>query len=241
MFTQSFKKHLLLPAALIILIAATFAFAQQSATKHNVRPDSSTAAPAASSKTKTSYSYEFTQPDFFVKRILIEHDADGRGKINFEKKNEETAVVESLAISAVALSRIEALWESLRFLDSQEDYQSSRQFPHLGTMRFKMERETRKREVEWNWTNNKDASALATEYRRISDQAILVFDIQVARESQPLNAPKLMEQFEGMLKRNDLSDATQLIPLLKELSTDEHVPLIARNHALRILKKIEKQ
>jgi hypothetical protein len=241
MFTQSFKQHALLPAALMILIAATFAFAQQPATKHNVRPDTSTASPAASSKEKTLYSYEFTQPEFYVRRILIEHDAEGRGSINFEKKNEETPVVEKLAISPAALSRIEGLWESLRFLDSQEDYQANRQFAHLGTMRFKMERNSRKRTAEWNWTNNKDASSLATEYRRLADQAILVFDIAVARESQPLNAPKLMEQFEGMLKRNDLSDATQLIPLLKEISTDEHVPLIARNHALRLLKKIEKQ
>ncbi len=237
MFTQSSTNRRLLPAALMILIAATFAFAQQ---KHNVRPESSTEASAASTKAKTLYAYEFTQPDFFVKRILIEHDADGRGKINFEKKNEETPVIESIAISPEALSRIEALWESLRFLDSTENYQSNRDFAHLGTMRFKMERAAKKRTAEFNWTNNKDASSLATEYRRLADQAILVFDIAVARESQPLNAPKLMEQFEGMLKRNDLSDPKQLIPLLKELSTDEHVPLIARNHALRLLKKIEK-
>lgn len=221
----------------MILIAASFAFAQQ---KHNVRPDNLSESSAVSTKPKTSYSYEFTQPDFFVRRILIEHDADGRGKINFEKKNEETPVIEAIAISPEALSRIEALWESLRFLDSTEDYQSNRQFAHLGTMRFQMERDSRKRAAEFNWTNNKDASSLANEYRRLADQAILVFDIAVARESQPLNAPKLMEQFEGMLKRNELSDAKQLIPLLKELSTDEHVPLIARNHALRLIKKIEK-
>jgi uncharacterized protein (UPF0147 family) len=30
-----------------------------------------------------------------------------------------------------------------------------------------------------------------------------------------------------------------LVPLLKDISTDEHLPLIARNHALRLLKKIE--
>jgi len=31
-----------------------------------------------------------------------------------------------------------------------------------------------------------------------------------------------------------------LVPLLNELRIDEHIPLIARNHAERILKKIEK-
>ena len=43
---------------------------------------------------------------------------------------------------------------------------------------------------------------------------------------------------ESYIKRNGLSDPEQLLPLLKDLSTDEHVPLIARNHALRLIKKI---
>jgi hypothetical protein len=103
-----------------------------------------------------------------------------------------------------------------------------------------MEQDSRKRTAEFNWTNNKDASSLVNEYRRIADQALLVFDISVARENQPLNAPKLMERLELLLKRNGLSDPQQLVPLLKDLSTDEHVPLIARNHAIRLLKKIEK-
>jgi uncharacterized protein (UPF0147 family) len=107
-------------------------------------------------------------------------------------------------------------------------------------MRLKMERDSRKRTAEFNWTNNKDAFSLANEYRRVADQAILVFDISLAREVQPLNAPKLMEEFELQLKRNGLSDAQQLVPLLKDISTDEHLPLIARNHALRLIKKIEK-
>jgi hypothetical protein len=38
-----------------------------------------------------------------------------------------------------------------------------------------------------------------------------------------------MEHLESMLKRNWLSDPEQLIPLLKDLSGDEHIPLIARN------------
>ena len=29
--------------------------------------------------------------------------------------------------------------------------------------------------------------------------------------------------------------------MLQDLSTDEHVPLIARNHALRLIKTIEKK
>jgi hypothetical protein len=243
MSTKNFKIPQLLRAALVILIAAAFAFAQQAPeSKQNTRPEVLTPGTPASVEKKTAalYSYEFTQPEFFVKRILIEHDADGRGRISFEKKNEETPVTEPLELSEASISRIQALWDTLRFLDSTEDYQADRQYPHLGTMRLKMEQGSRKRTAEFNWTNHKDASLLVNEYRRLGDQAMLVFDISVARESQPLNAPKLMDQFEVMLKRNGLSDPKQLIPLLKEISTDEYLPLIARNHALRLIKKIEK-
>ncbi|HEU4795084.1 MAG TPA: hypothetical protein VFT02_05590, partial [Pyrinomonadaceae bacterium] len=102
------------------------------------------------------------------------------------------------------------------------------------------QRGEQKRVAEFNWTNNNDASALAAEYRKAADQAILIFDISIARQNQPLNAPKLMEAMESLLKRDALSDAQQLLPLLNELSTDERVPLIARNHALRLIKKIRK-
>jgi hypothetical protein len=57
---------------------------------------------------------------------------------------------------------------------------------------------------------------------------------------QPLNAPQLLNEMETLLTRDGLSDPYQLVPLLTELKTDEHIPLIARNHADRILKKIEK-
>jgi hypothetical protein len=107
-------------------------------------------------------------------------------------------------------------------------------------MRIGMQQGERKRVAEFNWTHNESASALVNEYKRIADQAMLVFDISIARENQPLNAPKLMEVMESLIKRNGLSDPKQLLPLLRDMSTDEHIPLMARNHALRIIKQIEK-
>jgi len=49
-----------------------------------------------------------------------------------------------------------------------------------------------------------------------------------------------LTEVEGYLTRNELSDPHQLVPLLNEFKIDYHIPLIARNHADRILKKIEK-
>ncbi len=244
---MSKRKSLLqgFPAALLVLSAAISICAQnQSGEKHNSRPQQSAGSssavntPAATDAVK--YTYEFSQPKFYVKHIRIEHDANGHGTLTFERLNEDTPVVEPIELSTEALARITSSWQSLQFLETDTDYQSDKQFPHLGTMRIGMQRGDRKRVAEFNWTNNKDASKLISEYRKAADQAILIFDISVARENQPLNAPKLMELMESLLKRGELSDPRQLLKLLQDLSTDEHVPLIARNHALRLIKQIEK-
>ncbi len=216
---------------------------QQPSGKQNVRPEAKDSASSGATETEKSpahYSYEFTQPLFYVRHIVIEHAADGRGKITFQRLNEEDSITEPFELSPSAASRIAALWQALGFLESVENYQAERQYAHLGTMRLGMQQGSHKRTAEFNWTNNKDAAALADEYRRAADQAILVFDISVARESQPLNGPKLMEQVESLLRRNALSDPQQMLPLLKDISSEERLPLIARNHALRLIKQIEK-
>jgi hypothetical protein len=236
----------LLLAALAILSAAICAGAQTKPAKQNTRE--ATAPPAAAQKESTPeatrddtrYIYEFRQPDFFVSRIRIEHDADGRGRISFLRKGNDDPFEDTFELSPAAVERIRAQWEALRFLDSNADYQSEKQFPHLGTVRLEMKRGGRDRSAEFNWTNDVNAKALAAEYWRAADQAILVFDISVSRENLPLEAPKLMDRLDQLLSRNGLSDPKQLIPLLRELSTDERIPLIARNHAVRLLKKIEK-
>ena len=233
-----------LSIALLLVLFESLAFSQQ-ATKRNDRPQPTEAPVQTQDDNKkpadaTRYSWEFSQPQFINRHIVIEHDALGHGQITFERKGEETAIVEPIELSTAALGRILALWTELRFLDSDENYQAAKNFAHLGTYKLSMDDGRRKRTAEFNWSDNKQAWTLRNEYQRVADQAILIFDIKLARENQPLNAPQLMNQLDTMLSRDGLSDPRQLVPLLTELRTDEHVPLIARNHADRILKKIQK-
>jgi hypothetical protein len=228
--------------SLLISASCVCAFAQDPAKRNDRPPSEQTPARRERDKKEpdpTRYSYEFKQPKFVVSHIRIEHDALGRGKIMFERKGGEQPIVEPIELSKSALRRILGLWTELRFLDSKEEYQASRDFSHLGTYVLGMDDSKRRRSAEFNWSNNQSAWDLSQEYRRVADQAIFVFDITVARENQPLNAPSLMNQLESLYKRKGLSDPRQLVPLLKELRTDEHIPLIARNQADRLLKKIE--
>jgi hypothetical protein len=196
---------------------------------------------AEAEQSKNVYTYEFTQPNFLVSHIFIEYDETGKGKITFEKKDFGEPVGDPIQLSALSLEKINNLFQTLNFIESVEDYQSPiRQYAHLGTMKIGRKKDGRARLAEFNWTENKDARALADEYRRISTQFLWVFDISVSRENQPLEAPGLMDTLESLLKRGEISDPSQMIPLLKKLSDDERIPLMARNHAGRIIKQIEK-
>lgn len=200
---------------------------------------------AAATKMDTSpaaarYAYEFNQPDFIIRRIVIEHDAAGRGQISFARKDNEELFTDPLEISPAALARITAAWEALKFLDSEANYQAEKQFPHLGTMTLRMKQNGRERRAEFNWTHDEGAAALIKEYRGIGEQQLFIFDVSLARQYQPSDTVKIFKRLESLLDRKELSDTAQLVPLLRDLETDERIPLIARNHATRLLKKIEK-
>ena len=186
------------------------------------------------------YAYEFNQPNFTIRRIVIEHDAAGRGNISFARKDSEEVFIDPLEISPAALARITAAWEALKFLDSDANYQADKQFPHLGTMTLRMKQGGRERKAEFNWTHDEQAAALVKEYRSISEQQLFIFDVAIARQYQPSDTVKIFKRLESLLDRKEISDTTQLVPLLRDLETDERIPLIARNHATRLLKKIEK-
>lgn len=196
---------------------------------------------AAKSDAQANYFYEFSQPDFLLSQITIEHDENGKGKISFLKKGLDEPISDPIQISAMSLERIKNAFAALNFLDSNENYQYEKDYSHLGNIKIKVKRNGRERETKYNYTTNADAKTLADEYRKIGQQYVWIFDINLARENQPLEAPKLLDSLDSLIRRNEVSDATQMIPLLKELSNDERIPLISRNHATNLIKQIEKK
>lgn len=223
--------------------------AAQTAGKKNARAADDAARPSAQGANQSAaaegalYAFEFAQPAFVVSRYRIEHDAAGRAKISFSKKTDglnDPPVVEPFDISPAAAARILAAWEALKFLDSQTDYQADKQFPHLGVMKLRLKHGGRERVAEFNWTKDEHAEALVREYKGLAEQQLFVFDMSLARQYQPSEAIKVLKRLETLIKINSISDPAQLLPLLRDLTTDERIPLIARNHAERLIKQLEK-
>ena len=208
--------------------------------KKNERPASNGNATPTAQAAELTYFYEFSQPDFDVSKITIQHDDSGKGTITFKKKVFDVAETDPIEVSPAALERINAALTALNFLDSTESYQYEKDYSHLGVMTFRLKRDSKERRTTFNYTVNKDAKVLADEYRKLTNQFVWIFDITVARQIQALDAPRLLDALDSLMKRNEISDPQQMLPLLRELTTDERLPLIARNHADRLVKQIEK-
>ena len=203
-------------------------------------PNAKPGAAAKEDPNAARYVYEFEHPDFFVYFIHVEHDDAGRGLIRFERRSDAEQTTEPFQLSPAALERVAARWAALKFLDSTANYQGERVYPSYGKSRLTLRQGGRARTAEFNYASDPDAFALADEYRRAADQAVLVFELKVAVESQPLETPKLLSRIDTLVDGTRLSDPQQLVPLLRELSTDERVPLVGRNQITRTLKKLEK-
>jgi hypothetical protein len=187
------------------------------------------------------FTYEFSQPDFFVYFVHIEHDEKGKGTIRFERRSDTEQITDPVQISPAALERIRARYDALRFLDSTDNYQGEKTYPSQGKTKLTLKQSGRERTAEFNYSQNPEAQGLADEYRRVTEQALFVFDVNVALENQPLEMPKIINRLESLIDRKYLSDTQQLLPLIRVLTEDERVPLVGRNQAARILKKLDKQ
>lgn len=209
-------------------------------TKRNERPNSGNASDASTASYTPVYFYEFTRPGFLYERILIEHDEAGKGKISFSKSGSDEMISDPIQLTAVTMSNLTSAFTPLNFLSSNENYQTERDHANMGNVSITVKKDGKQRTAKYNWSENKQAKFLMDEYRRIANEYTWKFEIAVARENQPLQTPGLMTTLESYIKRNEISDPPHLVAMLTELSTNERLPLLARDHAIKIVKQIEK-
>lgn len=219
---------------------------QTAGPKRNERPNGSEVkantrdASTSAAKYVPVYFYEFSRPGFVYGRIAIEHDESGVGTITFEKGGFHDAVTDPIQLSPPTLGKLRAAFNAMNFLDSVETYQTARDYSHMGNTTVRLTRGGRSREAKYNWSDNKHAMSLMDEYRRIGNEYTWRFEMASARDNQPLLTPGLVDLLDSYIRRGEISDPSTLLPFLTKLSTDERLPLIARNHTARLVTQIEK-
>ncbi len=185
------------------------------------------------------YQYQFENDRFTTPYLEILLDSQGQGRFRFRRKDGDE-ITNEITVSQSVISEIQSLFDQIRFLDSNEEYQYKKDFSHLGKMTIKHSREGKQRSVTFNYTTNQPLNRIVDVFRNIATQETRVFEMEAIRESDPLSTPAQLRFLEAELRSKQIAEPARLAPLLERMRTDESLPLIARNHAERLLKMIEK-
>lgn len=223
-------------AVLFVLAATFFANAQ----KKNERPSAEKPKVETPAPGSPTYVYRFDRPGFLTSMMHLEHDASGKGKITFLRNGNDEEITENVQLPKAVIEKIDAIYSSLKFLDSTENYQYEHDRSNMGNNTFTLSRDGRSRTAKFNWTTNEAAKSLMTLYRGVGYELVWKFELEIARQNQPLETPSLMNEMEGYLRRNEIADPPSLLPYLKQIAVDERFPLIARNRAETMVRSIER-
>ncbi|HWQ36126.1 MAG TPA: hypothetical protein VNQ79_25035 [Blastocatellia bacterium] len=226
------KSLLFFPGLILVSLITLSAPAQ-------TRIETTTAGQSAGSSGATVYRFLFDNERFIIQHQTIEFDETGRGTYTFKKKGEDEVTCR-LEISRDLVAQIRGLFAELNFLDSTEDYQFKKDFSHLGNVTITHARGGRERTVKFNYTASQPMNRIVEIFRNIATQEERVYELQAVRQSDPISTPAQLRLLETELKAKRIADPQRLTPLLEEIRTDESVPLIARNHADRLIKSIQK-
>lgn len=185
------------------------------------------------------YRYIFENPRFTTPLQEVVFDGDGQGQFRFKRKDSEE-IVNQLSVSARVLSQIQAIFDELNFLASREDYQHKKDFSHLGTMTITYARGGKERTVSFNYTDNQSLSRLREIFHNLVTQETRIFELETILANDPISTPAQLRLLESELKSKHIADPRRFEPMLQSIKLDEGVPLIARNHAERLLQTIRK-
>lgn len=240
---MNISRLLILNLAILLLSGvATEAQTDRANGKKNDRPgkETSTQTKVDPVQNDSAYVYEFSRPGFVYQSITIRMDENGKGNITFERNDSDEKITDPIAVSPKTIATIRAAFESLGIPERVPDLQYERDYSHLGNMTFTRRTNGKEATIKFNWTENKDGKVLMDEFRRVSNEYTWRFEMELARSTQPLRTPGIMTNIDRYLTRGEISDPTSILDYLRSLATDEKLPLMARNHADRLVKRIEK-
>jgi hypothetical protein len=188
-----------------------------------------------------SFGYKYEGPRFPLRLIEIDLTATGSGEVRFVRGESDDVIKIKLKLLPATLARINQLYANAQFLTSSEDYQSKKDFSHLGSMTVTARRGEQSRQARFNYTTNEAIKELTDIFRGIATQHIHLFDIETAQQYQQLDLPQQLDYLENDLRAERIAEPEQVLSALRDLAANDALPLIARNHAIRIITSIEKK
>ena len=186
------------------------------------------------------FGYKFENQRFYIPFIEIDLNAKGEGELRFKRGESDEIIDLKLKLLPETVARIRELYEKTRFLETDETYQDKKDHSNLGWVTLTVSLGERQRSARFNYTPNLEIKEVADIFRALANQQMDLFDIETALQYQPLDVPGKLEALENDLKLERIAEPPQVLSPLRDIARNDTAPLIARNHAKRIITAIEK-
>jgi hypothetical protein len=169
----------------------------------------------------------------------LELDGKGKGKFSFKKRGEDALELD-LELKPAKVETLLSYFVRADFLNETKNFVSSRKVADMGLKTVRFESGNRKREVSFNYTEDRAMMEIVDFFENLCQQEKSLFEMDLALKYDRLGIPKKLDELERNLTAKRIVDPERFAPVLEKIYQDESLMNLARTEAKKILSKIEK-
>ena len=169
----------------------------------------------------------------------LQLDERGKGKFSF-KKREEEALELDFELKRVKVETLLSYFLRAEFLNESKDFVSPRKVADMGMKTVRFETGARKREITFNYTEDKTLQEIVDFFENLCQQEKSLFEMGLALKYDRLGIPKKLDELDRNLTAKRIVDPERFAPVLEKICQDESLMNLARTEAKKILSRIEK-
>jgi hypothetical protein len=169
----------------------------------------------------------------------LELDGKGKGKFNFKKRQEDALEID-FELKPAKVETLLSYFVRADFLNETKNFVSPRKVADMGLKTVRFENGARKREVTFNYTEDRTMMDIVDFFENLCQQEKSLFEMGLALKYDRLGIPKKLDELERNLTAKRIVEPERFAPVLEKIYRDESLMNLARTEAKKILSKIEK-
>jgi hypothetical protein len=169
----------------------------------------------------------------------LELGETGKGKFSFKRREEDPLELD-FELKPAKVEALLSCFVRADFFNETKNFVSPRKVADMGLKTVRFESGTRKREVTFNYTEDRTMMEIVDFFENLCQQEKSLFEMDLALKYDRLGIPKKLDELERNLTAKRIVDPERFAPVLEKIYLDESLMNLARTEAKKILSKIEK-
>lgn len=169
----------------------------------------------------------------------VELNGNGSGQFHFQRRDQDE-IRQAIVLKPSAIEALRALFRKADFLEESRNFISNRKVAYTGTKTVRFEDGTRRREVVYDYTEDRTLQEITNFFENLCQQERALFEMDLALRYDRLGIPKKLDELDRNLGANRIVAPERFAPILEKIHADQTLMNLARKEAKRLLSKLEK-